>query len=183
MKQRNWIALAAALGIALTGCSSMHSGDNDRSSSSGTMRRADSGSTTSSGSTSSPSSTTSPGTRSTPDSRSTADCTPDAAGKTPAGCPEEVLSSWCSKAKTAPNPDALSKVWTDGLAVIKPTKDMRAYNTFKETVSARGNELKKPPADSNTIDVQAKEVSREPGSDDADLQADFERQMAKENAA
>jgi recombination protein RecT len=101
----------------------------------------------------------------------------------PAGCPEDVLSAWCSKAKTAPSPDALSKVWTDGLAVIKPTKDMRAYNTFKDTVSARGNELKKPPADGNTIDVQAKEVSREPGSDDADLQADFQRKMAKEQAA
>ena len=102
---------------------------------------------------------------------------------TPAGCPEDVLSSWCSKAKTAPNPDALSKVWTDGLAVIKPTKDMRAYNVFKETVSARGNELKKPANDPNTVDVQAKEVKadqREPGSDDAALQEDFQRQMAKE---
>ncbi|MEI7296651.1 recombinase RecT [Paraburkholderia tropica] len=101
--------------------------------------------------------------------------------QTPVGCPEDVLSSWCSKAKTAANPDALSKIWTDGLAVIKPTKDMRAYNTFKETVSARGSELKKPAADGNTIDVQAKEVGREPGSDD-DLQADFQRQMAKEAA-
>jgi len=98
-------------------------------------------------------------------------------------CPADLLTAWCDKAKTAANADALSKVWTDGLAVIKPTKDMRAYNTFKDTVSARGNELKKPPADGNTIDVQAKEVSREPGSDDADLQADFQRKMAKEQAA
>jgi recombination protein RecT len=99
-------------------------------------------------------------------------------------CPEDVLSSWCSKAKTAPNPDALSKVWTDGLAVIKPTKDMRAYNVFKETVSARGSELKKP-ADDRTVDVQATEVKmakREPVSDDADLKADFQRQMEKEQA-
>lgn len=95
-------------------------------------------------------------------------------------CPEDVLSAWCAKAKTAPNAEALSKIWTDGLAVIRPTKDMRAYNTFKETVSARGTDLKKPQADANTIDVQAKEVSREPGSDDAELRADFERQMAKE---
>jgi recombination protein RecT len=98
-------------------------------------------------------------------------------------CPADLLTAWCDKAKTAANADALSKVWTDGLAVIKPTKDMRAYNTFKETVSARGTELKQKPADANTIDVQAKEVSREPGSDDADLQADFQRQMAKEQAA
>lgn len=100
----------------------------------------------------------------------------------PAGCPEDVLSAWCSKAKTAPNPDALGKIWTDGLAVIKPTKDMRAYNTFKGVVSARGEELKKPSDDGKTIDVQAKEVPREPGSDDADLQADFARQMAREGA-
>lgn len=102
----------------------------------------------------------------------------------PAGCPEEILSSWCAKAKTAGNPDVLSKVWTDGLAVIKPTKDMRAYNTFKETVSARGAELKKPPSDGKTVDVEAREVKsaqREPGSDD-DLQADFQRQMEKEQA-
>ncbi|UIY58154.1 recombinase RecT [Burkholderia cepacia] len=101
--------------------------------------------------------------------------------QTQPSCPDEILSAWCAKAKTAPNAEALSKIWTDGLAVIRPTKDMRAYNTFKETVSARGSELKKP--DANTIDVQAKEVGREPGSNDAELQADFERQMAKEAAA
>ncbi|MCL6470037.1 MAG: hypothetical protein I4O48_17215 [Ralstonia sp.] len=76
----------------------------------------------------------------------------------------------------------LSKVWTDGLAVIKPFKDMKAYDTFKATVAARGGELKQRPADTNTIDVQAKEVDREPGADD-DLQADFQRQVAKEQAA
>lgn len=97
----------------------------------------------------------------------------------PAGCPEEVLSSWCAKAKTAPTEDALGKVWTDGLAVIKPTKDMRAYNTFKEKVAARGAELKKSPEDGKTVDVQAREVPREPGSDD-ELVADFQRQLAKE---
>lgn len=102
--------------------------------------------------------------------------------QTPAGCPEDVLSSWCSKAKTAVSPDALSKIWTDGLAVIKPTKDMRAYNTFKETVSARGNELKKKP-DANTIDVQAKEVSHGTNPNDDELKADFERRLAQENAA
>lgn len=100
----------------------------------------------------------------------------------PAGCPGEILSSWCAKAKTAGTEAELSKIWADGLAVIKPTKDMRAYNTFKEKVAARGTELKRPANDGNTIDVQAMEVpNREPGSDD-DLQADFERQMAKEQA-
>lgn len=98
------------------------------------------------------------------------------------GCPEEVLSSWCAKAKTASTKTDLTKIWTDGLAVIKPTKDMRAYNTFKEKVAARGIELEKPASDGNTVDVQAREVpKREPGSDD-DLKADFDRQMAKEAA-
>jgi recombination protein RecT len=102
-----------------------------------------------------------------------------------AGCPEDVLSAWCSKAKTAANEAALSKIWTDGLAVIKPFKDMKAYDTFKATVAGRGSELKNAATESNTIDVQATEVKgaqREPGADD-DLEADFKRQMAKEQAA
>ncbi|MBB5508103.1 recombinase RecT [Paraburkholderia atlantica] len=102
-----------------------------------------------------------------------------------AGCPEEVLSAWCAKAKTATSEAALSKIWTDGLAVIKPYKDVKSYDTFKAVVSARGGELKQKPADANTIDVQATEVKgaqREPGADD-ELEADFQRQMAKENAA
>lgn len=82
----------------------------------------------------------------------------------PQGCPEEVLSAWCAKAKTAPNEAALGKVWTDGLAVIKPTRDMRAYESFKAVVSGRGAELKNtPPDDGKTIDMPP---PREPGSDD-----------------
>lgn len=101
--------------------------------------------------------------------------------QTQPGCPEDVLSSWCSKAKTAGNETELAQVWVDGLAVIKPTKDMRAYHAFKEKVAARGAELKDP-GDGKTIDVKATEVaSREPGSDD-ELQKDFEQQMAKEAA-
>jgi hypothetical protein len=50
MKYQNWLAVAAAVGIALTGCSSMQSASRDSdqssSSSSGTMRRAESGSNT-----------------------------------------------------------------------------------------------------------------------------------------
>ncbi|MDR5802166.1 recombinase RecT [Caballeronia sp. LZ001] len=76
------------------------------------------------------------------------------------GCPEDILSSWCSKAKTAQSSSDLESVWTQGLAAIKPTKDMRAYERFKATVAARGSELKAQ--DSNTIDMPG----REPGSDD-----------------
>ena len=53
MKHRYWLAVAAATAIALTGCSNMRSSDSgsrdtdqSSSSSSGTMRRAESGSST-----------------------------------------------------------------------------------------------------------------------------------------
>lgn len=78
------------------------------------------------------------------------------------GCPEDVLSAWCSKAKTAQNAKELEGIWTQGVAAIRPTKDMRAYETFKGTVAARGAELKSQ-QEANTIDMPA---SREPGSDD-----------------
>lgn len=98
-------------------------------------------------------------------------------------CPEDVLSGWCSKAKTAANEEELKKVWRDGLAEIKPTKDMRAYNTFKDTCSARGEALKSPPPDDGkTIDMATGQpADRQPGADD-DLNADFQRQMQKEQA-
>jgi len=97
-------------------------------------------------------------------------------------CPEDILSAWCSKAKTAPNEKDLAKVWVDGLAVIKPTKDMRAYNVFKDTVAARGESLKRPADDGKTIDMETGQpAAREPGADD-DLNADFQRQMEKEQA-
>lgn len=96
-------------------------------------------------------------------------------------CPADLLAAWNAKAKEASSPAELEKIWQEGLAAIKPTKDMRAYDSFKAVVSTRGAELKQKP-DSNTIDVQAKEVSaREPGADD-DLKADFERQLAREQA-
>ena len=53
MNRQTWFAIAAATGMALTGCAGMHSrSDSDQadSSSSGTMRRAESGSNTSSNS-------------------------------------------------------------------------------------------------------------------------------------
>lgn len=77
-------------------------------------------------------------------------------------CPEDVLSAWTAKAKTADTAANLAKIWQDGLAVIKPTKDMRAYNTFKATVAARGEELTKAQED-NTVEM---EPAREPGADD-----------------
>ena len=58
------------------------------------------------------------------------------------GCPADVLSGWIGKAKEAGSADELTKIWTDGLAVIKPTGDMQAYAAFKAAVSAKGSELK-----------------------------------------
>jgi recombination protein RecT len=99
-------------------------------------------------------------------------------------CAPDLLSAWVAKAKEARTPAELEKIWQDGLAVIRPTKDMRAYDSFKATVLGRKAELEQSPVDSKTVDVQAREVpQREPGSDDAELQADFQRQMAKEQAA
>jgi recombination protein RecT len=97
-------------------------------------------------------------------------------------CPADLLTAWINKAEEAQSPEALETIWQGGLAAIKPTRDMRAYNAFKEKVAARGAQLKKPAADSKTVDVQAREIpNREPGSDD-ELKADFERQLAKESA-
>ncbi|RKP56391.1 recombinase RecT [Pararobbsia silviterrae] len=100
------------------------------------------------------------------------------AQKRSVGCDEHVLSTWVGKAKTAVSSDELTKVWTDGLAVIKPTGDLRAYNQFKDAVSARGVELKSgKKKDEGAIDVEAREVPAD------DLQADFDRQMRAEQAA
>lgn len=95
-------------------------------------------------------------------------------------CPPDILSAWSDKAKAAASPEALAKIWQEGLAAIKPTKDMRAYNAFKETCAVHGSTLKKPADDGKTIDMETgKPAAREPGVDD-ELNADFQRQMEKE---
>lgn len=99
-----------------------------------------------------------------------------------AGCALDVLTAWCNKAKEAASEVALQSVWEGGLAVINASGDKSAYNTFKATVKVRKDELTKIPNDGKTIDMPTT-PTREPGSDDADLQADFQRQMAKEGAA
>lgn len=69
--------------------------------------------------------------------------------------PEE-LAAWIAKAKDAKTESALSTVWTDGLAQIKPSKDMTAYNRFKDAVVARGEAIKQ----SQPTDVEDKNQSR-----------------------
>ena len=82
-------------------------------------------------------------------------------------CPADVLKAWNDKAATAKDRKALTQVWQDGLAVIRPTKDMRAYDSFKAAVAARGTQLDAPPDDGKTIDM---EPAREPGADDEFVQ-------------
>lgn len=82
-------------------------------------------------------------------------------------CPADVLTAWNEKAKAAKTSAALTAIWQEGLAVIKPTKDMRAYDSFKATVAARGEALVQPVDDGKTIDMAP---SREPGADDEFVQ-------------
>lgn len=53
---------------------------------------------------------------------------------------------WVTAANEAPDAPALAKVWTEGLAEIKPTGDMVAYDEFKAAVAARGEAIKKADA-------------------------------------
>jgi recombination protein RecT len=57
-------------------------------------------------------------------------------------CPADLLAGWVAKAQAARTPDELTMVWKDGLAAIKPTGDMRAYDSLKLTVASRGETLK-----------------------------------------
>lgn len=96
-------------------------------------------------------------------------------------CDPDMLKAWIEKAKATRTAETLAKVWQDGLATIKPTRDMQAYETFKQTVAVRGEEIKKR-ADqkANAETVEATPVNREPGSDDSDFEADFQAQIQKE---
>lgn len=55
-------------------------------------------------------------------------------------------AKWIKAAQEAATPEALQEVWVAGLAEIKPTGDMTAYDEFKAAVAVRGAELKKPDA-------------------------------------
>lgn len=49
--------------------------------------------------------------------------------------------------------EALTKVWRDGVAEIRPTRDMDLYNQFKGAVTARREELSNPINDGRTIEM------------------------------
>ncbi|HVM91350.1 MAG TPA: hypothetical protein VMT67_00990 [Terriglobales bacterium] len=75
----------------------------------------------------------------------------------------DLRKKWLDAVAAATTKDGLQKVWKDGLAEIKPTGNMDVYHAIKAAVERRKSELNQPPPD--VIDVQAKEVGREPGSD------------------
>jgi recombination protein RecT len=95
-------------------------------------------------------------------------------------CDPDVLKAWIDKAKAARTPEALTKVWQEGVSAIRPTKDMQAYEMFKQTVAVRGDEIKRRADQKNSAqDVTPNEPAREPGADD-DFETDFQAQIAKE---
>lgn len=61
--------------------------------------------------------------------------------------PVNVLNDWIDNASKAPTSQDLTEVWQAGLAEIKPSKDMAAYNAFKAAVVARGEVLNNTPTD------------------------------------
>ena len=71
--------------------------------------------------------------------------------------PAADLNAWVNKAKAATSADWLKQVWVDGLAAIKPSKDMPAYDAFKTACVTRGEELKRP--NGTVIDVSPKPAS------------------------
>jgi recombination protein RecT len=103
-------------------------------------------------------------------------------------CDADVLSAWCAKANAAKTRPALETIWKDGLAVIRPTRDMKAYEQFKATVAKRGTAIddvqdvtpKEAPSADSQSEAPANAAAREPGADDEDLERDFQQQLAKE---
>lgn len=74
----------------------------------------------------------------------------------------DLRKKWLDAVDKAVSKPALEAVWKEGLAEIKPTRNMDIYNAVKAAVNARLSELDQQ----ETIDVQMEEVSREPGADD-----------------
>lgn len=63
----------------------------------------------------------------------------------PASDPD-LASRWINEAVQCQSTDVLTRIWQDGLADIRKTKDMHAYSQFKEAVEKRGAELKRAEA-------------------------------------
>ena len=79
-------------------------------------------------------------------------------GEKPAVYPEKDLLTWIIAAEKADNQEALKRVWQAGLAEIKTTSDMAAYNAFKAAVEKAGKAL----ASAQATDVQDKKQAEQP---------------------
>lgn len=95
-------------------------------------------------------------------------------------CDPEVLSAWCAKAKMAKTRADLETIWKDGLAIIRPTKDVKAYDQFKAVVAQRGSVIDNVQDVTPTTEQSQDPAAREPRADDEDLERDFQEQIARE---
>lgn len=78
--------------------------------------------------------------------------------------PVNDLAEWKKKATGAPTAEALASIWQTGLAAIRPSKDLGAYNAFKDAVIARKAALATPPAGAEVTDVEDKTVNKTPAA-------------------
>lgn len=62
------------------------------------------------------------------------------------GFADDLLQGLINRVNSAESAESLSSIWGEGVAQIRATKDMRAYDKFKAAVSSRGAELKKQAA-------------------------------------
>lgn len=78
--------------------------------------------------------------------------------------PVNDLQEWMRQAGEATSPVDLSTIWAKGLASIKPSKDLDAYNAFKRAVAERGDFLKQlapaPITDEAVTDIESREVTQ-----------------------
>lgn len=72
-------------------------------------------------------------------------------------CEADVLSAYVNQAKAAQTPEALTKIWKEGVSKIKATGDLGAYNEFKAQVAIRGEFLESMKIDA--VDAEFSEAA------------------------
>jgi len=77
-----------------------------------------------------------------------------------------------AKANAVTTREQFDTLWKSGVREINAAKDAAASDAFKAAMEAK----------SKTLPAKTAEPQREPGSDDADIDADFQRQLAKEGS-
>ena len=73
-------------------------------------------------------------------------------GEITTGMSAESLADLIAIANKSKTVDEINDAWASGIAAIKITKDMGAYEAFKSAVAAKGKELKNPPIDAEFVD-------------------------------